>query len=97
MLRVNLQEAKTQFSRDLDQVEKGDVIVVCRHNKPVAEIRPIPAQSRPGPRRGTTERASAPGLRDRAFLSHAGAADLLNPSPFSTGLTYLPPFGRLNS
>ena len=41
-IRVNVQEMKTHFSRYLDSVEKGDVVVVCRHNKPVAELRAIP-------------------------------------------------------
>ena len=43
MIKVNIQEAKTQLSRYLDQVENGDVVVVCRHNKPVAELRAVQA------------------------------------------------------
>ena len=43
MTKVNIQEAKTHLSRYLDQVEKGEVVVVCRHNKPVAELRAIQA------------------------------------------------------
>jgi antitoxin (DNA-binding transcriptional repressor) of toxin-antitoxin stability system len=41
MTKVNIQEAKTHLSRYLDQVEQGDVIIVCRHNQPVAELRAI--------------------------------------------------------
>jgi antitoxin (DNA-binding transcriptional repressor) of toxin-antitoxin stability system len=41
MIKVNIQEAKTHFSRYLDHVENGDVVVVCRHNRPVAELRAI--------------------------------------------------------
>ncbi len=41
MIKVNIQEAKTHLSRYLDQVERGDVVVVCRHNRPVAELRAI--------------------------------------------------------
>ena len=41
MIKVNIQEAKTHFSRYIDQVEQGVVVVVCRHNQPVAELRPI--------------------------------------------------------
>jgi len=41
MIKVNIQEAKTHFSRYLDQVENGAVVVVCRHNQPVAELRAI--------------------------------------------------------
>ena len=41
MKAVNLQDAKTHLSRYVDDVEKGEVVVLCRHNKPVAEIRSI--------------------------------------------------------
>ena len=41
MIKVNIQEAKTHLSRYIDQVEHGDVVVVCRHNQPVAELRAI--------------------------------------------------------
>ncbi len=41
MIKVNIQEAKTHLSRYIDQVEQGDVVVVCRHNRPVAELRGI--------------------------------------------------------
>lgn len=41
MVRVNIQEAKTHLSRYIDQVEKGEVVVVCRHNRPVAELRAV--------------------------------------------------------
>ena len=43
MLQVNVQEAKTHLSRYLDATENGEVVVLCRHNKPVAELRAIPA------------------------------------------------------
>ncbi|MBI3208551.1 MAG: type II toxin-antitoxin system prevent-host-death family antitoxin [Candidatus Solibacter usitatus] len=33
--------AKTHLSRYIDRVENGEVIIVCRHNQPVAELRPI--------------------------------------------------------
>jgi antitoxin (DNA-binding transcriptional repressor) of toxin-antitoxin stability system len=42
MIKVNIQDAKTNLSRYLDAVEKGEVVVVCRHNKPIAELRAIP-------------------------------------------------------
>jgi len=49
MTKVNVHEAKTHLSKYLDRVEKGETIVLCRHNKPIAEIRPIP-QERKKPR-----------------------------------------------
>jgi prevent-host-death family protein len=41
MTRVNVQEAKTHLSQYLDRVEAGETIVLCRHNRPIAEVRPI--------------------------------------------------------
>lgn len=43
-VKVNVQQMKTHFSRYLDAVEKGEVVVVCRHNKPVAELKAIPKE-----------------------------------------------------
>ena len=43
MIKVNIQQAKTHLSRYLDQVENGEVVIVCRHNHPVAELRAIQA------------------------------------------------------
>jgi prevent-host-death family protein len=43
MTRVNVQEAKTHLSQYLDRVEAGETIVLCRHNRPIAEVRPIRA------------------------------------------------------
>ena len=41
MIKVNIQEAKTHLSRYIGRVERGEVVVVCRHNQPVAELRAI--------------------------------------------------------
>jgi prevent-host-death family protein len=41
MITINVQEAKTHFSHYLDQVAKGQSVILCKRNKPVAEIRPI--------------------------------------------------------
>jgi antitoxin (DNA-binding transcriptional repressor) of toxin-antitoxin stability system len=43
MIKVNIQDAKTHLSRYIEQVEKGDVVILCRHNQPVAELRAIQA------------------------------------------------------
>jgi prevent-host-death family protein len=41
MKSVNVQDAKTNLSKYLNEVENGEVIILCRHNKPIAEIRKI--------------------------------------------------------
>jgi prevent-host-death family protein len=45
MLRINVHEAKARLSHYLDKVEKGETILLCRRNLPIAELRPLP---RPG-------------------------------------------------
>ncbi len=43
MIRLNIHEAKTHLSKYLAMLEKGEVIVLCRRNVPIAEIRPLQA------------------------------------------------------
>jgi prevent-host-death family protein len=43
MIKVNVFEAKARLSEYLDRAARGERIVVCRHNKPVAELRPVSA------------------------------------------------------
>lgn len=51
MVRVNVHEAKTHLSEHLDRLERGevDVVVICRRNRPIAELRALP-QRRVEPR-----------------------------------------------
>ena len=42
MIRVNIHEAKTHLSRYLERIAKGETILLCKRNIPIAEIRPIP-------------------------------------------------------
>jgi len=41
VVKVNIHEAKTHLSRYLAEVEKGETVLVCRRNEPIAEIRPV--------------------------------------------------------
>jgi antitoxin (DNA-binding transcriptional repressor) of toxin-antitoxin stability system len=41
MIRLNIHEAKTHLSRHLKKLEEGEVIVLCKRNVPIAEIRPL--------------------------------------------------------
>ena len=50
MLQLNIHEAKTHLSRYLPALERGETILLCKRNVPIAEIRPLPnkpAQPRP--------------------------------------------------
>ena len=42
MKRVNIHEAKTNLSRLLNDLEPMDVLVICRNNEPIAELRALP-------------------------------------------------------
>jgi antitoxin (DNA-binding transcriptional repressor) of toxin-antitoxin stability system len=44
MIRLNVQQAKTHLSKYLAWVEKGETILLCRRNQPIAEIRPLAAK-----------------------------------------------------
>ena len=46
---MNIHDAKTNLSRYLEEVEKGEQVVICRRNEPIAEVRGI-AQARKEPR-----------------------------------------------
>ena len=41
MLRVNVHEAKANLSKYLEAIERGETVVICNRNVPVAELRPL--------------------------------------------------------
>ena len=41
MIQVNIHQAKTHLSRYVDRAVAGETVVLCRRNKPIAEIRPL--------------------------------------------------------
>ena len=51
MIELSIHEAKTQLAEHLERLESGeeDVVVICRRNEPIAELRALP-------RRRTTRR-----------------------------------------
>lgn len=44
MKKLNVHEAKTHLSEWLDRLEQGEeeVVVICRRNQPIAELRALP-------------------------------------------------------
>jgi antitoxin (DNA-binding transcriptional repressor) of toxin-antitoxin stability system len=42
MKRLNMHEAKTHLSRELAALAPGEVILICKNNEPVAELRALP-------------------------------------------------------
>ena len=43
MIKLNIHEAKTHLSRHLHRLERGESILLCRRNNPIAEIRLLDA------------------------------------------------------
>ena len=41
MIKVNIAQAKAHLSKYLQSVERGETVVLCRRNVPIAEIRPL--------------------------------------------------------
>jgi len=41
MLQLNINEVKKHLSATLAKVANGETVIICKRNKPVAEIRPI--------------------------------------------------------
>jgi prevent-host-death family protein len=44
MIMVNIADAKAKLSEYLEAVSQGETVVICRHNRPVAELRAIEAR-----------------------------------------------------
>jgi antitoxin (DNA-binding transcriptional repressor) of toxin-antitoxin stability system len=64
MIMVNIAEAKAKLSEFVDAVSRGESVVICNHNRPVAELRAIDA-----PR--TAPRDLTPLYPGEAFLTDA--------------------------
>ena len=45
-MEVGILEAKTHLSRLIDQVEKGQEVVITRHGRPVARLQPMTSAAR---------------------------------------------------
>jgi antitoxin (DNA-binding transcriptional repressor) of toxin-antitoxin stability system len=41
MIKLNVHEAKTHLSRYLARLARGESILLCKRNVPIAEIRPL--------------------------------------------------------
>jgi prevent-host-death family protein len=49
MIRLNVHEAKTHLSKYLNKVAKGETLLLCKRNVPVAEVRAVPSARRKRP------------------------------------------------
>lgn len=55
MKRVNIHDAKTNLSRYLADLAPGEGLVLCKRNKPVAELRLLRQKAIPKPRIGVAK------------------------------------------
>jgi prevent-host-death family protein len=55
MVEVGAFEAKTHLSHLLDQVERGETVVITRHGKPVARLVPMTGSSTDDRRRAIAQ------------------------------------------
>jgi prevent-host-death family protein len=46
VIRINITEAKNHLSKNLRRVKKGETIILCERNVPIAQICPIKPESR---------------------------------------------------
>jgi len=46
MIRLNIHEAKTHLSHYLERLARGESILICKRNIPIAEVRPLPQQGK---------------------------------------------------
>ena len=75
MSKTSIADVKARLSEYLERVEGGERIVICRHNKPVAELVPVEhARSEPRPL-GPLAGRPAFSVGD-AFLEPLSAAEL---------------------
>jgi prevent-host-death family protein len=50
MIMVNIHEAKAKLSEYLEAAERGERVVICKRNQPVAELKIVPAALATKPR-----------------------------------------------
>ena len=58
MKRVNIHDAKTNLSRYINELRPGEALIICKRNKPVAELRTLneaPRKLRIGVAKGQIE------------------------------------------
>jgi prevent-host-death family protein len=65
---LSASEAKAKFSELLDEVEQGETLIITRHGKPIAELKPPDDVRRAKARRAMEEIAAARKTAPRATV-----------------------------
>ena len=89
---VNIADAKAKLSEYIEAVSKGEAVVICRHNRPVAELRPI-EPARVGPRDLTPMFPGETFMTDAFFepMSEAELEEWYGPAVFPAKVAERPP------
>jgi len=72
MINLNINEVKANLSSCLARIAKGEKVIICKRNKPVAEIRPI---------RTPTKKKRPIGLAKKEYPAMALDNSFFNPLP----------------
>ncbi len=72
MINVNINEAKAHLSSCLDKVAEGEKVIICRRNRPIAEIRPL---------KKTVRKKRPIGLAGKEFPAFTVAKTFFEPLP----------------
>ena len=97
MLMVNIAEAKAKLSEYLEAVARGEQVIICNRNQPVAELRAIePQQTKP---RDLSPMFPGSTFMTDAFfepMSEAELEDWYGPAAFPAPVAERPPaYGEL--
>jgi prevent-host-death family protein len=74
MIQVNLHQIKAQLSKYVEMVEQGEVVVICKRNVPVAEIRPVATKKKKQPELGWAQKS----LKSLSNVEDYSKAELLD-------------------
>ena len=74
MIMVNIYEAKARLSEYIEAAARGEQVVICKHNQPVAELRPV--EQPPSGRRDLTPMYPGATFTTPAFFEPLSDEDL---------------------
>lgn len=73
-MQLNISEMKSQLSAALAKAEAGETVVICRRNKPIAELKAIAPEKKPRKERPV-------GLAKKKYPDFKLADDFNDPLP----------------
>ena len=77
MLQLNINEVKTHLSATLARVGKGETVIICKRNKPIAQLKPMPQNCHTRQRRAGYGRKKYPDFKLPDNFNDPLPADIL--------------------